>query len=138
MISTDHKLDHRLRTTVISSCTTLKNLSSFPLTKFDMIYMDPPWCNKSVRRGSKYKTSTNDDIFSWIPFETLLSPSGYVSIWITNKKAIETFIRNHFEKLNLKYKGEWKWIKSGVNELQSDSCRILNGPFRPYQPDFTR
>ena len=81
--------------------------------------MDPPWCNKSVRRGSKYKTSTNDEIFSWIPFETLLSPSGYVSIWITNKNAIETFIRNHFDKINLKYKGEWKWIKSGINELES-------------------
>jgi len=85
----------------------IKNLSSFPLAKFDIIYMDPPWCNKSVRRGSKYKTSSNDEIFSWIPFETLLSPNGYVSIWITNKQAIETFIRSHFEKFNLKYKGEW-------------------------------
>ena len=94
-----------------------KNLSSFPLAKFDMIYMDPPWCNKSVRRGSKYKTSSNEEIFSWIPIQNLLAPSGYIAIWITNKQAVEAFIRSHFEKLNLKYKGEWKWVKSGVNEL---------------------
>ena len=98
-----------------------KNLSSFPLAKFDMIYMDPPWSNKSVRRGSKYKTSSNEEIFSWIPIQNLLAPSGYIAIWITNKQAVEAFIRSHFEELNLKYKGEWKWVKSGVNELANHS-----------------
>ena len=32
----------------------VKNLGKFRLAKFDIVYMDPPWQNKSVQRGSKY------------------------------------------------------------------------------------
>ena len=38
--------------------TNISKLNFFPeLTDFDIIYADPPWKNKSVKRGKKYGTS---------------------------------------------------------------------------------
>jgi len=89
----------------------MQNLATFNLAQLDLIYMDPPWQNKSVRRGAKYAVHSNDDIFDWIQVEQLLSEDGLIAVWITNKQSVEYFVRAYFETRSLLYAGEWEWVK---------------------------
>lgn len=93
--------------------TNVRFLSEFKLVpnSFDLVYLDPPWLNKSVRRGSKYEMVSHEEIFKWINLPTLLANTGFIAIWITNKPTIESFVRQYFKSINLAYKGEWTWVK---------------------------
>lgn len=89
----------------------MQNLYEFPLSTFDLVYMDPPWLNKSVKRGAKYKMHTNAELFDWCRLDSIISERGLVAIWITNKPAIEDFTRSYMSELGLVYAGEWVWVK---------------------------
>ncbi|KAI8144744.1 MT-A70-domain-containing protein [Fennellomyces sp. T-0311] len=92
--------------------------------KCDLIVMDPPWPNKSVRRSSKYETQDIYDLFQ-IPIPELLAENGMVAVWVTNKPKFRRFVVDKlFKSWGLEQVGHWYWLKvttSGVPVIPLDS-----------------
>lgn len=88
-------------------------------TLFDLIVMDPPWPNRSVRRkrGSYQTANDLDEIrstLSLIPIASHLAPAGLVAVWITNKASVLELLtspRGVFAEWGLELVGEWTWLK---------------------------
>lgn len=82
---------------------------------FDLILMDPPWTNRSVRRASAYKTHEHqleDPFHHAVPLlKTHLKPDGIVAVWITNKHAIRAQAVEALGALGLRLQTEWTWLK---------------------------
>lgn len=86
---------------------------------FDLLVLDPPWPNRSVRRKKRSYTTANnlDEIrktLSLIPIEAHLAPEGLVAIWITNKASVVellTSARGLFTEWGLELIDEWTWLK---------------------------
>lgn len=87
---------------------------------FDLIIMDPPWPNRSVRRKKgSYHTAYNlnemrSATLSLIPVVSHLSPEGLVAVWITNKASVLELLtspRGLFAEWGLELVGEWTWLK---------------------------
>lgn len=95
--------------------------------KFDFILLDPPWPNRSVKRthktpGTSYATiSTLQDISDLLlnmNISRLLSGTGHVGVWITNKAAIRTLVLGPgglFEHWGVDLYEEWIWLKTTVH-----------------------
>ncbi|TPX61111.1 hypothetical protein PhCBS80983_g01380 [Powellomyces hirtus] len=81
------------------------------LDPFDLIVMDPPWPNKSVRRTGQYGDIDVYDLFR-VPLKNLLASGGYVAVWVTNKLKFHKFVREKlFPAWGVQWVGEWYWIK---------------------------
>lgn len=86
---------------------------------FDLVVMDPPWPNRSVRRkrGSYHTANDLDEIretLSLIPVASHLRPEGLVVVWITNKASVLELLtspRGLFAEWGLELVGEWTWLK---------------------------
>lgn len=114
---------------------------------YDLILMDPPWPNKSIRRkrnyetyDQKFQTSTKKpNCQSNSPLESLLADfdfnelaSKYVCIWITNAKRIENFVKTDFcEKNDLELEMEIYWMK--VTKNSKPVCPIDSIHKKPYE-----
>jgi N6-adenosine-specific RNA methylase IME4 len=73
--------------------------------------MDPPWPNKSVTRANAYDTIDRRCLL-YLPVTKLLSPTGLVAVWVTNKIAHIQFVRRSlFKAWGLTEVAEWWWIK---------------------------
>ena len=102
--------------------------------EFDIIVMDPPWPNRSVRRSRQYQTTE----CGAAPIEALkgslgqhIGPSGIVACWITNKAAVRETALNLFAAWGLTLIEEWAWLKVTRN---GDSMCSLDGTWRkPYE-----
>lgn len=87
--------------------------------EFDLIVMDPPWPNRSVRRkrGSYHAANDLDEIretLSLIPIASHLAPEGLVAVWITNKASVLELLtspRGLFAEWGLELVCEWTWLK---------------------------
>jgi N6-adenosine-specific RNA methylase IME4 len=82
----------------------------------DLILMDPPWSNRSVRHSGAYKTQETQ---KGDPFEEalrivekLLSPEGWAAVWVTNKSSIRAKVFDAFRSLGFQLHEEWVWIKT--------------------------
>jgi N6-adenosine-specific RNA methylase IME4 len=92
--------------------------------QFDVIVMDPPWPNASVRRTEKsgrsaYQVSpTVWDIRQLIfemDIDVLLANDGVIAIWITNKPAVRDLVLGEdglFDSWDVQLEEEWLWIKT--------------------------
>ncbi|CAI4224756.1 unnamed protein product [Auanema sp. JU1783] len=90
---------------------------------FDLIVMDPPWVNFSVKRTNNYKL--DDHWHSSLPNMDMLSSRGLCCIWITNRKGIMNVVEALLERWNLKICSLWYWLKvtkegKPVCEYQTD------------------
>ncbi|WPH04653.1 Hypothetical protein R9X50_00754600 [Acrodontium crateriforme] len=96
--------------------------------KFDMIILDPPWPNRSVRRARKTshstyetasRTSDIDSLLKNLRLEELMADECMVGIWITNKPAIRELVlgpNGLFAKTwELDLVEEWIWLKTTMN-----------------------
>lgn len=92
----------------------LKHLQTFPhLTDgpFDLIVMDPPWQNKSVKRQKSYWSVTNEDFLS-CPIEKLAAPGCIVVVWVTNRQSHQRFVKERlFPRWNVQFLARWHWLK---------------------------
>lgn len=96
-----------------SSCyvADVRNILSITETRYDVVLLDPPWKNKSVKRKKGYMTLTNDDLLC-IPVPQLTKPGSLVIVWATNNENQISFVREKlFEAWNVKYCVTWYWAK---------------------------
>ncbi|KAK9823771.1 hypothetical protein WJX72_005400 [[Myrmecia] bisecta] len=78
---------------------------------YHCIVLDPPWENKSAKRGAKYPTLPSRRLLS-IPIKQLLHQEGLVAMWITNRERHRRFVDQElFPAWGLQAIGEWAWIK---------------------------
>ncbi|XP_069127421.1 N(6)-adenine-specific methyltransferase METTL4-like [Argopecten irradians] len=85
--------------------------SSTEFHKFDMIVMDPPWQNKSVKRLKKYSSMSNDDLLD-IPIQRLGADNSVVVVWVTNRWQHIQFIKDTlFPRWSVQFVAEWHWVK---------------------------
>jgi N6-adenosine-specific RNA methylase IME4 len=103
---------------------------------FDLILLDPPWPNRSVRNAKVYNTSERQ--LGLHPFDQTLpvisrylSPSGVVAVWITNKRAIRQSVWRSLREMGLDLYEEWIWLKTTA---YGEPVIALDGLWRkPYE-----
>ncbi|KIW63718.1 hypothetical protein PV04_08701 [Phialophora macrospora] len=103
--------------------------------EFELILMDPPWSNRSVRHSGAYRTQENQ---VQDPFNEALrivkrscAPQGWVAVWITNKSSIRAMVLATLQAMDLCLQEEWIWIKTTI---QGEPVTQLDGLWRrPYE-----
>lgn len=82
---------------------------------YELVLMDPPWMNRSVRRSSSYLTAENQ---SQNPFPQALEivdvvcvEKGYAAVWVTNKAAIRDEVLTGMTGKGFQLIEEWIWCK---------------------------
>ncbi|RCI10382.1 hypothetical protein L249_4385 [Ophiocordyceps polyrhachis-furcata BCC 54312] len=87
---------------------------------FDLIVLDPPWPNRSVRRhADSYHTprdlSETRRLLLQVPVSARLAPDGLVAVWITNKPAVYSLMTSPTTGVlaawGLELAAEWTWLK---------------------------
>ncbi|RDA85410.1 hypothetical protein CP532_1929 [Ophiocordyceps camponoti-leonardi (nom. inval.)] len=87
---------------------------------FDLIVLDPPWPNRSVRRhGDSYATprdlSAMRRLLLQVPVPARIAPDGLVAVWLTNKAAVDSLMTSPTTGVltawGLELVAEWTWLK---------------------------
>ncbi|KAK2549246.1 N(6)-adenine-specific methyltransferase METTL4 [Acropora cervicornis] len=100
--------------------------------RYNLVVLDPPWFNKSAKRGSKYSFMSLWDIKS-LPVPHLVAPGAIVGVWVTNKQKYLRFTKSElFPHWSVELVAEWFWAKvTRRGELVTE----LDSPHkRPYEP----
>ena len=95
--------------------------------KLDLILLDPPWPNRSVKRTHKTAHSTYStaqslgEIYEHLmrmDLDVLMADSCLVAIWITNKPAVRELVLGEdglFDCWGVDLIEEWVWLKTTVH-----------------------
>lgn len=79
--------------------------------KFDLIVLDPPWENKSVKRSNRYSSLPSSQI-KQLPVPALAAPECLVVTWVTNRAKHLRFIREElYPCWAVEVLAEWLWVK---------------------------
>lgn len=102
---------------------------------FDIVLLDPPWPNRSVKNAKTYTTMHrgNVDVFqeAMSIAREYSSHSGHIAIWITNKHAIRCQVLEHMIMQGFQLAEEWVWLKV---TSKGEPVTILDGIWRrPYE-----
>lgn len=100
--------------------------------KFDLVVIDPPWENKSVKRKKSYNYLPEYDMKK-IPLQNLLAENGIVVVWVTNKQKYIEFVCEHlFPHWELELIGHWHWAKVKPNgEFLTELDHTQRKPYEP-------
>jgi len=111
--------------------------------RFNLVVMDPPWPNTSVKRASKSGQSSYqiaktmpelETLLIDLYLETMLAEDAIVAVWITNKPAIRDLMLSEgglFASWNVVLEEEWLWIKTTKD---GQPVTALDGMWRkPYE-----
>ncbi|XP_005095786.1 N(6)-adenine-specific methyltransferase METTL4 [Aplysia californica] len=78
---------------------------------YDLIVVDPPWRNKSVKRKKSYWTFEESDL-KQIPVPALANEACLVCVWVTNKDSLISCVKNDlFPAWGVELLSEWLWLK---------------------------
>ena len=86
--------------------------------KYETVVLDPPWRNRSARRGSKYQMGfSNKELLALgTDLQTLMSPKGcLVAVWVTNSNNFSFVKDTLFPKWGVQYLSVWWWLKVKVS-----------------------
>jgi N6-adenosine-specific RNA methylase IME4 len=95
--------------------------------RFDLILLDPPWPNRSVKRTHKTANSTYstaqslgaiDELIMGMDLDVLMADSCLIAIWITNKPAVRELVLGEnglFDCWGVELVEEWIWLKTTVH-----------------------
>ncbi|NXW09735.1 METL4 protein, partial [Fregetta grallaria] len=79
--------------------------------KYDVIVIDPPWENKSVKRSNRYSHLSSWQI-KQIPVPALAAPNCLVVTWVTNRQKHLRFVKEElYPHWSVKTLAEWHWVK---------------------------
>ncbi|RMY61900.1 hypothetical protein D0865_00736 [Hortaea werneckii] len=121
------------------------SLENTPHRTFDVILLDPPWPNRSIKRshrtpGTSYHTASNlsnlTNLLHSMDLEMLMSPSScIVGVWITNKPSIREAVLDPeggvFAMWGVELVEEWIWLKTTA---RGEPVSGLEGVWRkPYE-----
>ncbi|TDG97436.1 hypothetical protein EPR50_G00225630 [Perca flavescens] len=78
---------------------------------FDLIVMDPPWENKSVKRSRRYSSLPSSQL-KRLPIPLLASMNCLVVTWVTNRPSHLRFVRDElYPHWGVEVVAEWFWVK---------------------------
>lgn len=106
---------------------------------FNVIVLDPPWTNRSLRRSRWYPTLESQTSGSaGNPWESvidtlrpLIADGGFVLIWVTNSPTTKESARAAMRKWQVELVEEWLWVKTTVS---GETVTELDGLWRkPYE-----
>uniref|UniRef100_F6YE47 Methyltransferase 4, N6-adenosine n=1 Tax=Macaca mulatta TaxID=9544 RepID=F6YE47_MACMU len=76
---------------------------------FDVIVIDPPWQNKSVKRSNSYLSPLQ---IKQIPIPKLAAPNCLLVTWVTNRQKHLRFIKEElYPSWSVEVVAEWHWVK---------------------------
>ncbi|XP_054034725.1 N(6)-adenine-specific methyltransferase METTL4 [Dryobates pubescens] len=79
--------------------------------RFEVIVLDPPWENKSLKRSKSYSPLAPWQI-KQLPVPALAAPSCLVLTWVTNRQRHLRFVREQlYPHWALQPLAEWYWVK---------------------------
>ncbi|KAM6087569.1 N(6)-adenine-specific methyltransferase METTL4 isoform 2-T4 [Chlamydotis macqueenii] len=79
--------------------------------RYDVIVIDPPWENKSVKRSNRYSHLSSWQI-KQIPVPALAAPNCLVVTWVTNRQKHLRFVKDElYPHWSVKTLTEWHWVK---------------------------
>ncbi|XP_053716107.1 N(6)-adenine-specific methyltransferase METTL4 [Synchiropus splendidus] len=86
-----------------------------PLVKdgktFDLMVLDPPWENKSVKRSRRYSCLPSSQL-KQLPVPLLASPDCLVVTWVTNRPSHLRFVCEElYPHWGVEVLAEWYWVK---------------------------
>lgn len=98
---------------------------------FDLIVVDPPWENKSVKRKKSYDM-VGELTFQELPVFRLSRPGCLVALWVTNNERLEDFaVEELFPAWGLQLVGIWHWLK--VTQMGDMVTSMTEGHKKPYE-----
>ncbi|XP_069885582.1 N(6)-adenine-specific methyltransferase METTL4 [Dipodomys merriami] len=78
---------------------------------FDVIVIDPPWQNKSVKRSNRYSYLSSLQI-KQIPIPELAAPNCLIVTWVTNRQKHLRFVKEElYPSWSVEMLAEWHWVK---------------------------
>ncbi|XP_046708587.1 N(6)-adenine-specific methyltransferase METTL4 isoform X2 [Silurus meridionalis] len=78
--------------------------------KYDLIVLDPPWENKSVKRSSRYSFLPSSQL-KQLPVPGLSAAGCVVVTWVTNRPRHLRFIKEElYPHWGVKLLAEWLWV----------------------------
>ncbi|XP_076462121.1 uncharacterized protein LOC143294630 [Babylonia areolata] len=97
---------------------------------YDLIVLDPPWENKSVKRKKSYNMM-NEDGLQNLPVADLSRPGGVVAVWVTNNQRLEDYtLDTLFPLWGVGLLARWHWLKvTQTGEMISG----MEGHKKPYE-----
>ncbi|XP_017261904.1 N(6)-adenine-specific methyltransferase METTL4 isoform X2 [Kryptolebias marmoratus] len=79
--------------------------------KFDLIVIDPPWENKSVKRSRRYSFLPSTQL-KRLPVPQLSSSGCLLVTWVTNRPSHLRFVRDElYPHWGVQVVAEWFWLK---------------------------
>ncbi|XP_053089708.1 N(6)-adenine-specific methyltransferase METTL4 isoform X2 [Pangasianodon hypophthalmus] len=79
--------------------------------KYDLIVLDPPWENKSVKRSSRYSFLPSSQLKK-LPVPLLSAAGCVVVTWVTNRPRHLRFVKEElYPHWGVKLLAEWLWVK---------------------------
>ncbi|KAM9500998.1 N(6)-adenine-specific methyltransferase METTL4 [Clarias gariepinus] len=79
--------------------------------KYDLIVLDPPWENKSVKRSNRYSFLPSSQL-KQLPVPVLSTVGCVVVTWVTNRPRHLRFVREElYPHWGVKLLAEWLWVK---------------------------
>lgn len=102
----------------------VEHCTTSPTNCYDVVVLDPPWWNRSVKRSRKYSYLTMKEV-SQLPLPSILVDGALVVMWATNKRTLVEGIKESlFKEWCVQFVAEWQWLKvttSGEMVIDLDS-----------------
>ncbi|ERE83553.1 methyltransferase-like protein 4 [Cricetulus griseus] len=78
---------------------------------FDVIVIDPPWQNKSVKRSNRYSCLSPQQI-KQMPVPKLAAADCLIVTWVTNRQKHLCFVKEElYPSWSVEVIAEWYWVK---------------------------
>ncbi|GFS25652.1 methyltransferase-like protein 4 [Elysia marginata] len=98
---------------------------------YNLVVIDPPWRNKSVKRKKSYHTLAENDLTS-IPISHLCADDALVCVWVTNNSRLIDFVKKMlFPAWSVQYLATWIWLK--VTSSGEPVCDLHSEHKKPYE-----